>query len=36
MNVVLIKDMLTRWHKFSTYFFHIKWCSKELKSRTIQ
>jgi len=36
MNVVLIKDTLTCWHKFPIYFFNIKWSSKELKSRTIQ
>jgi len=28
MNVVLIKVTLTRSHKFSIYFFNIKWCSK--------
>jgi len=31
MNVVLIKVTLTCWHKFSIYFFNIKWCFKELK-----
>jgi len=36
MNVVLIKVTLTRRHKFFIHFFNIKWCSKELKSRTVQ
>jgi len=36
MNIVLIKVTIKCCHKFSIYFFNIKWCSKELKSRTIQ